>query len=194
VAPAGQRPRVAAAEVQPDPSLAVLSLHGESARRRDEDASAGLAAVWPPPGFVNVMDVKSGAYGLGSEIDIPADASAAGGNNGTAATPASQCQALLGVVRDFKMGKQARRAPDFETAPVNIETGIVTSTLGTDGKPVYAKATGGTRSTTGKAYFDQWYNNTPGVNMAYVLALHLVDDNGQRPSRRPGQLPSFPRQ
>ena len=158
----------------------------------DEDASAGLAAVWPPPGFVNVMDVKSGAYGLGSEIDIPADASAAGGNNGTAATPASQCQALLGVVRDFKMGNKPGGHPDFETAPVNIETGIVTSTLGTDGKPVYAKATGGTRSTTGKAYFDQWYNNTPGVNMAYVLALHLVDDNGTATFSATGTTSFFP--
>ena len=143
----------------------------------DEDASAGLAAVWPPPGFVNVKDVTFGAYGLGSEIDIPTDASAAGGNTVTA-TPATQCQALLGVVRDFKMGSKPGGHPDFETAPVGIETGIVANTLGADGKPVYAKTGVKSSSTTGKAYFDQWYNNTPGVNMAYVLALHLVDVNG----------------
>ena len=52
------------------------------------------------------------------------------------------------------------------------------NTLGADGKPVYAKTGVKSSSTTGKANFDQWYNNTPGINMAYVLALHLVDVNG----------------
>jgi fibro-slime domain-containing protein len=145
----------------------------------NDDAGTGLAAVWPPAGFKNVTDVTSGAYALGPEITAPADAGAAGGGSGTA-TPATQCQALFGIVRDFKMGGTAHPGghPDFETAPVGIEKGIVTNTLGADGKPVYAKATGGTKSTTGKANFDQWYNNTPGINMAYVLALHLVDNNG----------------
>jgi fibro-slime domain-containing protein len=150
----------------------------ESPPDAGDDPGPGLAAVWPPPGFVNVKDVTFGAYGLGSEIDIPADASAAGGNNGTTATPATQCQALLGVVRDFKMGSKPGGHPDFETAPVGIETGIVANTLGADGKPVYAKTGVKSSSTTGKANFDQWYKNTPGVNMAYVLALHLVDVNG----------------
>jgi fibro-slime domain-containing protein len=68
----------------------------------------------------------------------------------------------------------------------------VNSTLGTDGKPVYAKATGGTKSTTGKANFDQWYNNTPGINMAYVLALHLVDDNGTATFSATGATSFFP--
>jgi hypothetical protein len=159
----------------------------------DEDASAGLAAVWPPPGFVNVTDVKSGAYGLGSEIDIPADASAAGGNNGTTATPATQCQALLGVVRDFKMGNQPGGHPDFETVTtIGVESGIVANTLGPDGKPVYAKTGVKSPSTTGKANFDQWYNNTPGVNMAYVLALHLVDVNGTATFSATGTTSFFP--
>jgi fibro-slime domain-containing protein len=151
------------------PSTEIQSDAGE------DDAGAGLAAVWPPPGFTNVTNVNTGAYALGPEISAPADASAAGGSNGTA-TPATQCQALLGVVRDFKMGNKPGGHPDFETAPVGIESGIVASTLGADGKPVYAKTGVKSTSTTGKANFDQWYNNTPGVNMAYVLALHVVDD------------------
>jgi len=156
----------------------------------DEDASAGLAAVWPPPGFVNVMDVKSGAYGLGSEIDIPADA---GGSSGTTATPATACQALFGVVRDFKMGNKPGGHPDFETVTtIGVESGIVANTLGADGKPVYAKTGVKSPSTTGKANFDQWYNNTPGFNMAYVLALHLVDVNGTATFSATGTTSFFP--
>ena len=144
----------------------------------DPDAGVGLAAVWPPAGFVNVTNVKVGAYALAPNPIESGDASAPAGSSGTS-TPATACQALFGVVRDFKMGGTAHPGghPDFETAPVGLEKGIVKSTLGPDGKPVYAKATGGTNSTTGKANFDQWYNNTPGVNMPYVLALHLVVDS-----------------
>jgi fibro-slime domain-containing protein len=74
------------------------------------------------------------------------------------------------------MGNQPGGPPDFETAPVGLETGIVASTLGTDGKPVYAATT--SASTTGADHFNQWYNDVPGTNMSFVLALHLVDVNG----------------
>jgi fibro-slime domain-containing protein len=157
----------------------------------EDDPGPGLAAVWPPPGFVNVTEVKSGAYGLGREIDGPGDDASAGGSSGTV-PPARACPALFGVVRDFKMGNRPGGHPDFEMAPVGIETGIVTSTLGADGKPVYAKTGVKSSSTTGKANFDQWYNNTPGINMAYVLALHLVDDNGTATFSATGTTSFFP--
>jgi fibro-slime domain-containing protein len=79
---------------------------------------------------------------------------------------------------DFKMGNQPGGHPDFETAPVGIETGIVATTLGPDGKPVYAHAGSTTQSTTGEANFDQWYNDVLGVNMSFVLGLRLVNVNG----------------
>jgi fibro-slime domain-containing protein len=157
----------------------------------EDDPGPGLAAVWPPPGFVNVTEVKSGAYGLGREIDSPGDDALAGGSSGTV-PPARACPALFGVVRDFKMGNRPGGHPDFETAPVGIETGIVANTLGADGKPVYAKTGVKSSSTTGKANFDQWYNNTPGINMAYVLALHLVDDNGTATFSATGTTSFFP--
>jgi fibro-slime domain-containing protein len=145
----------------------------------DDDAGTGqsLAAVWPPPSppFVNVTDAATGAYALGPPIDSSGDAGAAGGSIGTS-TPATQCAALLGVARDFKMGNRSGGHPDFETAQVADDPGIVASTLGPDGKPAYANATGNSPSTHGKAYFDQWYNDVPGVNMSYILALHLVND------------------
>jgi len=82
------------------------------------------------------------------------------------------------VVRDFKMGNQPGGHPDFETAPVGLETGIVADTLGPDNKPVYATTDANSASTTGPDNFNQWYNNVPDINRAYVLALHLVNVNG----------------
>jgi fibro-slime domain-containing protein len=92
--------------------------------------------------------------------------------------PATQCAALLGVVRDFKFGASPGGHPDFETAQTKDDPAIVANTLGPDGKPVYANTSpnGKTFSTHGKASFDQWFNNVPGMNMAYVLALHLAND------------------
>jgi fibro-slime domain len=133
---------------------------------------------WPPTGFTNVTNVTVGAYALGPEITSPSDAGAAGGSGGPT-RPATACTALYGLVRDFKMGNKTGGHPDFETAPVGIETGIVATTLGPDSKPVYT-ATGRQpqKSTTGPDNFSQWYNNTPGVNMTYMLALQMVDVNG----------------
>jgi fibro-slime domain-containing protein len=66
--------------------------------------------------------------------------------------------------------------PDFEDKN-GAEQGIVgplyTSRL-TNGKPTYAKASGGTNTTFGKARFDQWYRDTPNVNVTEVGTLTLV--------------------
>jgi fibro-slime domain-containing protein len=133
---------------------------------------------WPPTGFTNVTKVTVGAYALGPQVTSPDDAGAAGGSSGPT-RPATACTALYGLVRDFKMGNKTGGHPDFETAPVGDEPGIVATTLGPDNKPVYA-ATGRQpqKSTTGPDNFNQWYNDVPGVNMTYVLALQMVDING----------------
>ncbi len=133
---------------------------------------------WPPTGFTNVTNVAVGAYALGPQITSTDDAGAAGASGGPT-RPATACTALYGVVRDFKMGNKTGGHPDFETAPVGDEPGIVATTLGPDNKPVYT-ATGRQpqKSTTGPDNFNQWYNDVPGVNMSYVLALQMVDVNG----------------
>jgi fibro-slime domain-containing protein len=145
----------------------------------NDDVATG-PEPWPPPGFTNVTSVAVGAYALGPQITsaTDADAGAAGGSGG-ATRPATACTALYGLVRDFKMGSNPGGHPDFETARVGDEPGIVAATLGPDNKPVYA-ATGRQpqKSTTGPDNFNQWYNDTPGVNMTYVLALQMVDVNG----------------
>jgi len=135
------------------------------------DASAGVTITpWPPSAdYTNVTNVTLGAYALGPNISdgtVPA-------NTGTT------CQGMLfGVVRDFKMGNLTGGHPDFQTAPSQDVKGIVASTLGTDGKPVYANPDQPPVGTSGQANFDQWYRDTPDVNMTYIVALKLVTSNG----------------
>ena len=81
---------------------------------------------------------------------------------------------VTATLRDFSDSH-----PDFE-AFLGSETGIVTSTLGVDGKPVYNVAakglTGATSATTtGKANFDQWYNDVAGVNHKFTTTLTATE-------------------
>ncbi|CAM3940890.1 DUF4215 domain-containing protein [Corallococcus sp. ZKHCc1 1396] len=66
--------------------------------------------------------------------------------------------------------------PDFDDANGN-ELGIVgplyTGLLGTDGKPQYAKEGITSNTTHGKTAFDQWYRDTPNVNITEVGTLTL---------------------
>lgn len=135
----------------------------------------GVDSVWPPPGYVNVTPSTVGAYALGPEISGTTGPTGTGG--GTSGS-SGQCAGLFGVVRDFKMGNQPGGHPDFETMQAGLDTGIVDSTLGSDGKPVYAHPGGKTPSTTGQADFDQWYRDVSDVNRTFLLGLHLVDNNG----------------
>jgi fibro-slime domain-containing protein len=79
---------------------------------------------------------------------------------------------LTGTLRDFKPYTQGGHI-DFENACCGSDPNIVTGTLGPDGKPVYA---GGSWSTHGADAFNQWYNDTPGVNIPLSYAITL--DNG----------------
>ncbi|MEO1134730.1 MAG: PEP-CTERM sorting domain-containing protein [Cyanobacteria bacterium J06639_1] len=73
---------------------------------------------------------------------------------------------LTGTIRDFK-----DTHPDFEFL-IATDPGIVESTLGADGKPVYAGVKGNP-TTTGKMAFDQWYRDTAGVNTKKSLSITL---------------------
>jgi fibro-slime domain-containing protein len=81
---------------------------------------------------------------------------------------------LTGTVRDFQMWSAGGSNPDFENV-VADDRGIVMSDLGSDGKPVYANPGGSTPTTHGQAYFDQWYNDTPGVNINIPSSITLAD-------------------
>jgi fibro-slime domain-containing protein len=127
-------------------------------------------ATWPPADFINVTDVSFGAYALGPQIT-----SDTGGQEGGSGL--SGCSGLFGIVRDFKMGTADGGHPDFEKPKADQDDrGIVTSTIGDDKKPVYDVDAhpDGTKTTSGQANFDQWYRDTPDVNMSYVIGLHFV--------------------
>ena len=81
---------------------------------------------------------------------------------------------FTGRLRDFvnKPGFTPASAldPDFEIAK-NDDHGIVETDLGADRKPVYANPNGTTSSTHGKALFDLWYRDSPGINIPFDYAL-----------------------
>jgi len=134
---------------------------------------------WPPTGFTNVKNVSIGAYALGPQVS---------GSTTASALVSSGCGqgVMYGVVRDFKMYEDASTAEpiddpvghiDFQHCNCGDDHSITTATLGPDGKPVYASATT-TNTTYGAQYFNQWYNDTPDVNMTYVVALQMVQKDG----------------
>ncbi len=75
---------------------------------------------------------------------------------------------LNGTIRDFKDSH-----PDMQQGPpFFLETGIVQSTLGADGKPVYAGVN--TNSSVNSAStFNQWYNDVAGVNASKTHSITL---------------------
>jgi fibro-slime domain-containing protein len=119
-------------------------------------------------------------------------------NGGTGATDENMAQScdgkLKAVIRDF-----TPMHLDFEVAesPTVLATynpaypprasnkffqsdpGIVAPILGEDFKPVYAAdPVVGSPTTTGKANFDQWFRDTPGVNMTTEYWLQFEDPDG----------------
>lgn len=72
------------------------------------------------------------------------------------------------IIRDF-----SKTHDDFENAVggSGFTTGLVGTTLGVDGKPVYV---GGTTMST-EANFDEWYNDTLGVNHTFTSSLTATE-------------------
>lgn len=100
---------------------------------------------------------------------------------------------LTGTVRDFKRGDQSGGHQDFETCQTTSGRGtyghvidMVTYSLGADGKPVYNPTRPSNNSMYSAASFNQWFNNTPGVNMSMPFAITL--NNG---SDKPGGVYSY---
>ncbi|WP_163999095.1 DUF4215 domain-containing protein [Pyxidicoccus caerfyrddinensis] len=83
------------------------------------------------------------------------------------------------VYRDFRgydleaTSSLPRGHIDFENAN-GAELGIVATTLGADGKPVYAKEGVSSTTTHGKVSFDQWYRDVENVNKPLVGTLELT--------------------
>ena len=97
--------------------------------------------------------------------------------NHTQANPESIT--LTGTIRDFQASH-----PDFEfnlddgdnlwwNNEFEYDRGIVTNTIGSNRKPVYAHSSNGTISTSGETNFNQWYNDVPGVNQQKEHSITL---------------------
>jgi fibro-slime domain-containing protein len=161
-----------------NPTTQAFVVNSSGGSASQVDAGTGGTVLketpWPPSAdYTNVTNVTFGAYALGPDI-----------SSGTIPPNESKtCSGLLyGVARDFMMGSQTGGHPDFETAPDSTSQsgvkGIVQATLGSDGKPVYANPTDPLTGIQSADTFSQWYNDSPGVNMSYIVALKLASNNG----------------
>ena len=142
----------------------------------DDDSTFGSMT---PTDFVAT---ELGGYGLGPAI--PDD----GGNISFAGSGASGCDAVIGVIRDFRSyGLMDGGDPDFNNFNCGLTPGLVDSTLGPDSKPTFsgqcsdgnsddsdkAVCPGGQCVTT-QASFDQWYRDTPGVNDPFLIYIKFA--------------------
>jgi fibro-slime domain-containing protein len=153
------------------------------------DAGGGLGDAFTlPPNFVHT---ELGGYALGPSLQGGAvDAGVV--TNGSP----GNCSLIVGVVRDF-LGSDLQPMnggmphPDFEAFWGNAPTpGLVKNAIGTDRKPVYAGlcdiASGFSNATTcpfgqqmtTQANFDQWYRNTSGINLPYLVYMQFVPNAG----------------
>jgi fibro-slime domain-containing protein len=96
------------------------------------------------------------------------------------------------LIRDFKVydATDPTTNPDFDN--MESEKGVVMSELGADGKPVY-KPPANSGPTHGQAFFDQWYNDTPGTNypVVYPLPLALTSDGQYEYDSQKSGTPDF---
>jgi fibro-slime domain-containing protein len=135
---------------------------------------------WPSSSCVGaIIDAVTGQYCQGPAYDPQAQ-------SGTIENDTSCGTTLWGVARDFIGYQQTATEPpgrphqDFGSHYCcGNPQGTVLPTLGADNKPVYNPANlAGDYSTgvglTGPEAFAQWYNDTPGVNLSYLVGFHLV--------------------
>jgi fibro-slime domain-containing protein len=131
------------------------------------------------------------ANGLGEGSDAAAATTDGGGSNpgdggvdllpdaGSASEGSADGCApnLTGRLRDFVNQPGFTPASALDDDFENItgdDRGIVATDLGSDLKPVYANASGSTKTTHGKTKFDLWYRDTPGINIPVPFTINLT--------------------
>jgi len=140
----------------------------ESGPTTTDTSATATAETTGTTGEATTSGTSATSGGTDSDPTTTTDAPTTTGDNTTGAM--EECKTdLVGVVRDFKSSH-----PDFEAA-IGAEKGIVATQLGADHKPVYAGG-GGTLTTHGAANFNQWYNDTPGINQPIDLTIPLTDN------------------
>lgn len=110
-----------------------------------------------------------GSNGSGAGGFNPTVGSGNGSGAGSGSGGGANCNGMLPVtIRDFTTSH-----PDFEQGNNVDDKGIVTQDLGADGLPVY-NGNPNTPTTKGKATFDEWYRDTPGVNQNIQIMVQLT--------------------
>jgi fibro-slime domain-containing protein len=133
-----------------------------------------------PPPITGFTPADVGGWKLGPAVST---------DDPKTGVPAGQrCDAIVGVVRDFKGADEPGGHPDFESFEADEPTkGLLAATLGSDHKPVYASKCEAMPSptdcpfgqmTTSKRDFDQWYRFTSGINKPYLVYFQFQDVNG----------------
>lgn len=77
------------------------------------------------------------------------------------------CTMLSVTIRDFSINDPSKSFDNPSTSVVVDDRGLVAKTLGADQKPVWAKSGPTVTVPGGKAAFDQWYRDVPGVNHTF---------------------------
>jgi len=152
-----------------------------------ESSGGGHVVSSVPPDFV-MADV--GGYKLGAPI-LPGDAGSGTPGESADAGDNTCGNILLGVARDFRGANEAGGHPDFEAfLSTQATPHLVADALGDNRKPAYAShcefgtnidptvCPNGAQTTT-ESNFNQWYRNTEGVNLPYLLYFYFhPEDNG----------------
>jgi fibro-slime domain-containing protein len=96
-----------------------------------------------------------------------------GGKWGACDAPQPKPPVLHTIIRDFH-----KTQTDFELrgAPDRVDAGMVEQFLGPDRTPVYAGHPSTPSTPSGKAGFDVWYHDVPGVNLSMSYDLQLSPD------------------
>ena len=81
---------------------------------------------------------------------------------------------LTGTIRDFcaPSTSACTQLSDFEGAIPGVVTGMVSSTLNSNGLPDHV---GGNRGATNPTNFSKWYTNSPGFNLSTPTSLTLAE-------------------
>ncbi len=95
------------------------------------------------------------------------------GKWGACDAPLPKPPVLHTIIRDFH-----KIQSDFELAHAGdrVDAGMVEPFIGADRTPVYAGMPTTPSTPSGKAGFDVWYHDTPGVNLTTTKELMLTAD------------------
>ncbi len=157
-----------------------LDLLGPDGGSTTSSSDAGVDDAWPSSACIGAaIAADTGEYCQGPAYDPTQTSGTIENDSGCGTT-------LWGIARDFVGYNQVATDPPGTPHPdfgshycCGNPLGTVLAALGTDAKPQYNPAnvagdytTGGV-GLTGPGPFAQWYNDTPGTNLAYLVGFHL---------------------